>query len=92
MVPSWHKKRGKKAGSELGRGFGVKSPIGLRSSEGIGRTESSPAHLITYRPTSCSRPSRQDRGSISDRVPTPRGVERVGVTREFMFSETPKVP
>jgi hypothetical protein len=35
---------------------------------------------LAYRPTSF-RPSRQGRGSISDRVPTPRGVERVGVTR-----------
>ena len=40
IVPSWHKKEKKKrAGSELGRGFEVKSPIGRRSSEGIGRTE-----------------------------------------------------
>ncbi len=39
IVPSWHKKKKKKAGSELGRGFEVKSPIGRRSSEGIGRTE-----------------------------------------------------
>ena len=39
MVPSWHKKEKERAGSELGRGFEVKSPIGRRSSEGIGRTE-----------------------------------------------------
>ena len=33
IVPSWHKKKEKKrAGSELGRGFEVKSPIGRRSS------------------------------------------------------------
>ena len=32
MVPSWHKKEKKRAGSELGRGFEVKSPIGRRSS------------------------------------------------------------
>ncbi len=33
MVPSWHKIENKeRAGSELGRGFEVKSPIGRRSS------------------------------------------------------------
>ena len=32
-------KKEKKAGSELGRGFEVRSSIGRRSSEGIGRTE-----------------------------------------------------
>ena len=39
MVPSWHKKEKERAGSELGRGFEVKSPIGCRSSEGNGQTE-----------------------------------------------------
>jgi hypothetical protein len=29
MVPSWHKKEKERAGSELGRGFEVKSPIGI---------------------------------------------------------------
>jgi hypothetical protein len=38
-VPSRHQKKEKRAGSELGRGFEVKSPICRRSSEGIGRTE-----------------------------------------------------
>jgi len=46
--PVGTKKRKRKAGSELGWGFGVKSPIGLRSSEGIGRTESSPTRLSSY--------------------------------------------
>jgi hypothetical protein len=48
MVPSWHKKK-KRAGSELGRGFEVKSPIGRRSS----RDQSDrvkPRSLIVLRP------------------------------------------
>jgi hypothetical protein len=76
--PVGTKKRKKRAGSELGRGFEVKSSIGRRSSEGIRRTEYKAP--LTYRPTSF-RPSRQGHGSVSDRVPTPRGVERVEVTR-----------
>ena len=32
MMPSWHTQKKKRAGSELGRGFEVKSPIGRRSS------------------------------------------------------------
>ena len=66
MVPSWHQKRTKKAGSELGRGFGVRSPIGRRSSEGIGRTESSPARLSSYiLPTLAAGPWIHSYGSSS---------------------------
>jgi hypothetical protein len=49
MVPSWHTKKKKRAGSELGRGFEVKSPIGRRSS----RDQSDrvkPRSLIVLRP------------------------------------------
>ena len=46
---------------------------------------------LAYRPTSF-RPSRQGHGSISDRVPTPRGFERVGVTRDHLSTERLDAP
>ena len=69
----WHsKKKKRRAGSELGRGFEVRPSIGRRSSGG----RSDRIKLRSPRPTS-SQPS-QYRGhrSISDRVPSLRGVSQ----------------
>ena len=73
----WHsKKRKKRAGSELGRGFEVRPSIGRRSSGG----RSDRVKLRSPRPTS-SQPS-QNRGhrSISDRVPSLRGILVIGLS------------
>ena len=76
IVPSWHKKE-KKRGQV--RSWGGASRSNPRSAADPLRVSVGPSKApLAYRPTSF-RPSRQGHGSNSDRVPTPRGVEPVGV-------------
>ena len=89
IVPSWHKKR-KKRGQV--RSWGGASRSNPRSAADPLRVSVGPSKApLAYRPTSF-RPSRQGHGSISDRVPTPRGVERVGVTRDHLSTERLDAP
>jgi hypothetical protein len=88
IVPSWHKKRKKRG--RFGVGAGLRGQIPDRPPILEGSVGPSKAPLA-YRPTSF-RPSRQGHGSISDRVPTPRGVERVGVTRDHLSTERLDAP